>query len=69
MSELPKGYKVLNLPDGSESLIGPGGLELAAWCMDGTPEGYYVTASFYNTSKDELKENLAAMNAYLDGAK
>ena len=69
MKKLPEGYKIVNYHDGSEMLRGPGERELMSWRMDGSPEGYYVTASTCSVSKEEMKEILAAMTAYLEGAK
>ena len=68
MRKLPEGYKVVNYQDG-EVLEGPGERELMSWGMDGTPEGYYVTTSNHGLNREEIKEDLAAMTAFLEGAR
>jgi len=67
MKKLPEGYEVERWPDGSERLIKPGERTLLHWDMDGTEEGYYEMYYVATASKEEIKEILAAMTAYLEG--
>lgn len=69
MKELPEGYKIVNFPDGSERLVKEGDHILIYWDMDGTENGYFETGSVATSSKEEMKEILAVMTAYLEGAK
>ena len=69
MKELPEGYKITVTLGAVNSLIGPGERTLLQWYMDGKEEGFYEIRNVTATSKEEIKEILAAMTAYLEGAK
>jgi len=69
MKKLPEGYEIKKLPDGSERLLKKEDHILMYWDMDGTKDGYFETGSTATTNKEEMKEILAVMTAYLEGAK
>jgi len=70
MKELPKGYTTVKFTDGSELLVNTKDRILLYWNMDGTEEGFYeISNNVTATSKEEMKEILDTMTAYLEGAK
>ncbi|MBQ96176.1 MAG: hypothetical protein CL510_10190 [Actinobacteria bacterium] len=66
--KLPRGYTVMTNGYGDKRLVTLTGSIVLRLDMDGTPDGFYY-ARLATDSKEELEQHIAAIAAFLQGAR